>query len=259
MWKRWLCLSVMLTTVLVHGAFAKDWNRIRVAIEGAYPPFNETNSQGELVGFDVDIARALCEELRAECVLVQQDWDGMIPGLLARKYDAIIASMSITEERKQKVDFTGKYYSSPARFVARKGSFSSASNSLLKGKRVGVQAATVMDSYLTDNYGDLVTIRRYDTQEQATLDLTAGRLDLMFGELFTLDEGFLQRDEGSDYEFVGPVFSDPNWFGEGIGIAIRKQDSDLRDQLNQGIGALRASGTYDNIRKQYFAYDIFGD
>jgi arginine/ornithine transport system substrate-binding protein len=259
MWKRWTSLLLVFGGLFVTAASAKDWDRIRVAIEGAYPPFNETNAAGELVGFDVDIANALCQELNAECVLMQQDWDGMIPGLLARKYDAIIASMSITEERKKRVNFTEKYYASPARFVAKRGEFTSAANALLKGKRVGVQGATVMDSYLTDNYRDLVEVRRYDTQEQATLDLTAGRIDLIFGEVFTMDEGFLQKPEGANYEFIGPTFSDQKWFGEGIGIAVRKQDGDLRDQLNAGIQAIRSNGAYDTIRKDYFAYDIYGD
>ena len=254
--------SIFLFAFLFMSGFVTQvWAQktIRIATEGAYPPFNQTNSKGELVGFDVDIANALCATMKVKCRIVQQDWDGMIPALLARKYDAIVASMSITEERKKKVAFTQKYYVSPARFIAKKGKYSSAANSLLKGKRVGVQGTTVMDSYLSDNYGELVTVRRYQTQEQANLDLTLGRIDLVFGEIFTLDAGFLQTSKGKNFAFVGPVFSDPQWFGDGIGIAIRKRDSTLLAQFNDAIQTIRANGTYDTIRKKYFAYDIYGE
>ena len=149
---------------------AKDWSKIRIGVEGAYPPFSAVTTSGELIGFDIDIANALCEEIGAECTLVQQDWDGIIPALLARKYDAIIASMSITEERKKKVAFTGKYYSTPAKFAQRKGAGIEISKEGLAGKTVGVQRATIHDNFVTGEFGDSIDIKRYGTQDEAYLD-----------------------------------------------------------------------------------------
>ena len=252
-------IGLLLLSMITFQLEAKEWKKIRIASEGAYPPFNETDSSGKMIGFDIEIGDALCTKMQANCRWVQQDWDGMIPGLMARKYDAVIASMSITEERQKRVAFTKKYYTSPARFIAKKGNFRAISNANLKGKKVGVQGTTVMDHYLTDNYGDIVKIQRYGTQQQANLDLISGRLDLVFGEVFSTDSGFLQTENGQNFEFIGPIFSDPQWFGEGIGIAIRKKNQDLVEQMNQALIAIRADGTYDQIQSKYFSYDIYGD
>lgn len=243
---------------LSGGVEAKEWTKVRIGVEGAYPPFSSTSPEGELQGFDIDIAHALCAQMQVECTLVAQDCDGIIPALLARKYDAIIASMSITEERKQKVDFTNKYYQTPARFVARKGAGFEVSPEGLKGKRVGVQRATIHDSFLTDNFGDSVEIVRYGTQDEANLDLVAGRVDLLLADSIALNEGLLKSEEGKEFEFVGPPYSDPKWFGEGAGIALRKGDTELKEMFNQAIDAIRANGTWDKIAQKYFDFDIYG-
>ena len=237
-------------------AGAKDWQRVRIGIEGAYPPFSETKPDGSLVGFDIDIANALCDQIQAKCTLVTQDWDGMIPALLARKYDAIIASMSITPERKKRVAFTNKYYSSPARFLKRGSDNIAIDKGRMSGLKVGVQQETVMDSFVTDNFGDVVDIRRYATQEDANNDMSTGRLDLLFSELGPGD-AFIDSQKVR-YEFVGPSYTDEKWFGEGIGIAVRKYDQNLRRSLNDAIKAIRANGTYKRIQDNYFDYDIYG-
>ncbi len=255
-----------LVLVLMAGALAlvagplaaKEWKKIRIGVEGAYPPFSEVGPDGKLKGFDIDIAMALCAKIGAECELIQQDWDGIIPALLAKKFDAIVASMSITEERKKRVDFTDKYYQTPARFVRKKGSGIEITKEGLKGKKVGVQRATIHDNYLTDNYGDTVEIVRYGTQDEANLDMLAGRVDLLLADSVALLDGFLKTDKGKDYEFVGPELRDKKWFGEGAGIAVRKEDGDLRALLNEAIKAIRADGTYDKIAKKYFDFDIYG-
>ena len=244
--------------VLASGAQAKEWTKIRIGVEGAYPPFSSIAPDGSLVGFDIDIANALCAELKAECKLVPQDWDGIIPALLAKKFDAIVASMSITEERLQKVDFTKKYYQTPARFVAKAGTIPDISKEALAGKKVGVQRATTHDSFLTDNFGDAVEVVRYATQDEANLDLVAGRVDLLLADSVTLSEGLLKTDQGKGFAFVGPAYSDQKWFGLGSGIAIRKSDNDLRDQLNAAIDAIRANGTWDKIAAKYFDFDVYG-
>jgi len=236
-----------------------DWTKIRIGTEGAYPPFNFVDKNGELMGFDIDIAKALCEEMGVECEFVIQDWDGMIPGLLAKKYDAIIASMSITEERKQKVDFTEKYYLTPARFVTKKDAGIEISKAGLKGKSVGVQRATIHENFLRDNFGDAVDIKSYATQDEANMDLVAGRVDLVIADATVLLGGFLETDAGKDYEFVGPGYTDAKWFGDGIGIAIRKEDDDLRKMFNDAIQGIRKNGVYQKINAEYFDFDVYGD
>lgn len=232
--------------------------KVTIATEGAYPPFNFVDAEGKLQGFDVDIANALCEKMQAECTIVAQDWDGIIPGLLAKKYDAIVASMSITEERKKQVAFTGKYYNTPAKFVAKKGAGIEISKEGLQGKIIGVQVSTIHENFARDNFGDVAEIKAYDTQENANLDLVAGRVDVLIADSVALDEGFLKTDMGKDYEFVGPDFNDPKWFGEGAGIAVRKEDTALLEALNKAIAEIRKDGTYKKIQDKYFTYDVYG-
>ncbi|MDH3467027.1 MAG: ABC transporter substrate-binding protein [Gammaproteobacteria bacterium] len=247
------------TVALVStSVIAGEWKKIRIGVEGAYPPFSSITADGKLVGFDIDIANALCAELGAECELVPQDWDGIIPALLAKKYDAIIASMSITEERKKKVAFTNKYYNTPAKFVRRKGSGIEISMEGLKGKTVGVQRATTHDNFITGEFGEAVDIKRYATQDEAYLDAVAGRLDLLLADSVAMDDGFLKTDQGKDFEFVGPGYSEVKYFGEGAGIAVRKEDQDLVDMLNKAIDAIRANGTYEKINSNYFEFDVYG-
>ena len=196
--------------------------------------------------------------MKAECTLVKQDWDGMIPALLARKYDAIIASMSITEERKERVDFTDKYYHTPARLVAKEGAGLVVTPEGIKGKKIGVQRETIHDKFATDNWVEVAEIVRYGTQDEANLDAVAGRVDALLADIVVLSEGFLKTDQGKDFEFTGPEFNDPKWFGPGAGIAVRKQDKDLTEQLNKAIAAIRANGTYDAIAKKYFDFNVYG-
>lgn len=232
---------------------------LRIGTEGAYPPFNYYNDAGELVGFDVDIANALCEAMDAKCTLVAQDWDGIIPGLLANKYDAIIASMTITEERKQSVDFTNKYYNTPGRFVAPKGKeYNDISPEALKGLVIGAQRATTHATYLEDNLADVATIKLYDTQENANLDLVSGRLDLILADSLIMSE-WLKTDEGQGFHLTGPAVSDPKWYGEGIGIAVRKGDDELREKFNAALKQIRSDGTYKAINDKWFDVDIYGD
>lgn len=238
------------------GVSAAGAETLRIGVEGAYPPFSTITPSGELQGFDIDIANALCAEMGVECELVAQDWDGIIPALLARRYDAIIASMSITEERKQVVDFTNKYYQTPARFAAAEDAQIDFESDLA-GKRIGVQRATTHDNYITDNY-PAAEIVRYATQEEANLDLVAGRVDMLLADSVTLDQGFLQTDAGAGFAFVGPVLTDARWFGEGAGIAIRKGDTELKEKLNAAIAAIREQGIYDQIQAKYFEFDIYG-
>ena len=257
--KKWILAAAVVTALGTTAVQAKEWNTVRFGIEGAYPPFSWTEPNGELRGFDVDMANALCKELEAKCQIVSQDWDGIIPSLLARKYDAIIAAMSITEERKKRVDFTGKYAQIPNKFVAKKGTELDFTKEGLKGVKVGVQRATTHDKYLTDNFGGSVEIVRYGSFDDAYLDLKAGRIATVLGDASALEEGLINKPGGDGYEFIGPSLTDPKWFGEGMGIAVRKQDKDLTKQLDEAIKSLREKGIYQQIASKYFAYDVYGE
>jgi len=258
--KKFLILVTVIALVFAFGTVqAKDWKVVRIGVEGAYPPFSYTTADGKLEGFDIDIARALVKAMGAEIKLVPQDWDGIIPALLARKYDGIIASMTITEERKKKVAFSNKYYNTPAKFVAKKGIVKEFTKDTLKGKTIGVQRATTHDSYLTDNYGKDVTIKRYATQDDAYLDMKAGRLDFLLADSVALSDGFLKKPEGQDFEFVGPDMTDVRWFGVGAGVAIRKKDKDLVEMFNKAIDQIRADGTYKKIQDKYFNFNVYGE
>lgn len=258
--KKFLLYLTMIALVMAAGSgWAKDWKKVRIGVEGAYPPFSYTEPNGDLAGFDIDIARALGKAMGAEVTLIAQDWDGIIPALLAKKYDAIIASMSITEERKKKVAFSNKYYNTPAKFISKKGAMPAFSKEAIKGKKIGVQRATIHDRYLTDNYGKDVEIKRYGTQDEAYLDLTAGRVDMLLADSIALSDGFLKKPEGADYQFVGPDLSDPKWFGDGAGIAMRKDDADLAEKFNMAIDKIRSDGTYKAIQDKYFDFNVYGE
>lgn len=258
--KNFLSLIIVLSMVLAAGSvFANEWKKIRVGVEGAYPPFSMVTPDGKLEGFDIDMAKAIVAAAGAEVELVVSDWDGIIPALLAKKFDCIVASMSITEERKKKVAFTGKYYQTPAKFVVKKGMIQDFSKEAIKGKSVGVQRATIHDKYLTDNYGSDVDVKRYGTQDELYLDITAGRIDMFLSDSIAASEGFLQKPEGQEFEFVGPDLTDPKWFGDGTGIACRQEDIDLVNKLNAAIKKIRSDGTYQKIQNKYFDFNVYGD
>jgi lysine-arginine-ornithine-binding protein len=243
--------------MLAGAAYAQDKRKVKIGTEGAYPPFNSIGTDGQLVGFDIEIAKALCAAANFECEFVVQDWDGIIPGLIAKKYDAIVASMSITDKRKEVVDFTDKYYATPAKFVAAKGAGFDISPDGLAGMAVGVQRATVSEDFLRGEFPE-ADVRAYATQDEANADLVSGRLDLVLADAVPLLEGFLKTDAGQEFEFVGSDYFDPKYFGEGVGIAIRKGEDDLRLAFNEAIDKIRADGTYQAINAKYFDFDVYG-
>ena len=244
-----LMFAAMLAAGLIAaGSGAQAQDTIKVATEGAYPPFNGKDAAGELVGFDLDIAKALCAEIKAKCEIVAQDWDGIIPGLEAKKYDMIAASMSITDERKQKVDFTNPYYSNYLRLMAKKGSGLTGADGLA-GKTVGAQRATVASTWLEDKLGRRSTVKLYDTQTAAYSDLEAGRLDALVSDVYPAFD-WLKDKPG--FEFVGDKID----IEDKIGIAVRKGDP-LREKLNKALTAIRSNGTYAKLNAKYFPFDIY--
>ena len=226
----------------------------RIATEGTYPPWSFKNSQGALQGWDVDIAKALCERMQARCEIVAQDWDGIIPGLMARKYDLIVASMAITPQRLQRVDFSDKYKETVSRFIARKGTPADVSPDALAGKAIGVQRGSIQAGYLTQNYKN-ANIKFYDTPQAAELDLVADRVQYIFGNVVTYHVGFMTTPQASDFAFTGPDMKG-GLLGEGNGIAMRKGDAEMRARVNAALAAIRADGTYDRITAKYFPFKL---
>jgi len=244
--------------VVAAGGATADGMTVRIATEGGYPLFNTVDKDGKLQGFDVDIANALCERMKARCTIMAQDWDGIVPGLLAKKYDAIIASMAISEEHKKRVLFTDKYYDAPTRFVGKKGVNIQITTEGLKGKRIGVQRATTQENFLRAKFPEAEAVI-YSTTDSADADLAAGRLDLRIDDGTVLEFGFLKSEAGRDYEFVGPSFFEPlEILGYGAGIAVRQDDTALRDAFNKALKDIRADGTYKKINDKYFSFDVYG-
>jgi lysine-arginine-ornithine-binding protein len=236
------------------GAGGAQAETLRIGTEGAYKPFNFISEGGELQGFDIDIARALCDEMKVECTFVAQDWDGIIPGLQAGRYDAIVASMSITPDREEVVLFTDPYYRSPAAFMVQKESgLTDISPQGLAGKTIGAQAATTHARYLQDKYPG-IDLKLYRTLDDAVLDLESGRVDAVMGDKLPLYDW--AQDEAKGFVFVGEDITDVAYFGPGIGIALRKEDAALRDRINAALKAIVADGRYEAINARYFPFSI---
>ena len=244
-----ILLAAVATLTFGTSAIAAD--KLKIGTEGAYPPFNLIDASGQVGGFDVEIAKALCAKMAAECEVVTSDWDGIIPALNAKKFDFLAASMSVTEERKAAVDFTDAYYTNKLQFIAPKASDLKADKASLKGKVIGAQRATIAGTWLEDNLDGVVDIKLYDTQENAYLDLASGRLDGVLADKFVNWE-WLKSDAGKDFEFKGePVFDNDK-----IAIAVRKGDP-LREKLNTALKEIVADGTYKQINDKYFPFSIY--
>lgn len=233
---------------LTLGTTASAQDVLRIATEGAYPPFNYITADGELAGFDVDIARALCEEMQRECEIVAQDWDGIIPGLVNDQYDAIVASMSITEERLQAIDFTDPYYSNYISIVGVADAGLKLED--LENRSVGAQRATIGAQWAEDEFGRRGDIRLYDTYPAAFADLGAGRIDAVVADYLPAAE-FIESNEGFDY-VVDRIGLDDR-----IGIGIRHGEPELKEAFNAALRAIRENGTYQEINARYFPVDIF--
>ena len=223
---------------------------LRIAFDVPYEPFEYRDDNGELTGFEVELATAMCEELQANCEFVIQAWDGMIPGLLARKFDLIMSSMSITPERAERVLFSKPYYITPGGWFGPE-SFNTDVTDMdaMKDKTVGVQRGTTMDTYVTENMGGVVNIKRYTTAEDMVLDLEGQRLDVVFVDYPVGEQTILNRE---GYKEVGESVK----LGEGVGVAMRKRDAKLADDVNAALKKLKEDGTYDTIMQKYFNYDI---
>jgi len=226
-----------------------------ISTDGTYPPFSEMASDGQMTGFDIDIGKALCEQMKRECRFEQLDWEGLIPALKTNKVDVILASMNDTPERRESISFTDPYYSNPGLFARPVGSKVEPTADGVKGKVVGVLRASIFDNYVTAKFPD-ADIQRYTSQEEVNQDALAGRVDLLFADKIVLED-FLRRDEGKTFEAVGEI-DDPEYFGAGIAIGVRKNDNALREELNAALKAIKENGAYKKVNDKYFSYDISG-
>ena len=252
--KKLLTVSILGVAIAAGTAQARDYDHVRFGVDVPYEPMEYRGADGELTGFDIELGNALCDEIGITCEWIEQEWDGIIPGLLSRNYDAIMSSMTINEERRQTVRFSDSYITIPGAWFAPEGSeISDINEESLAGKSIGVQRGTTYDTYATDAYGNTSTINRYSTADDMVLDLEAQRLDVVFLEFVVGQATLLESDHG-DYRVVGEMVSGPKEvFGEGFGIAFRPRDEALAERFNEALATLKEDGTYDEIYQRYFA------
>lgn len=243
-------IALALSCVLAFGSSVLSAQDLKLAVDVPYEPFEFKAPDGTLTGFEIELGNAVCAEIKANCEWVIQAWDGIIPGLLARKYDAIMSSMSITEERAKKVLFSEGYYNTPSGWFAKKGMDTDVtSKDAMKGKKIGVQRGTIQDNYASEQFGDVAEIKRYTTADDLVLDLRGGRTDIVLLD-YPVGESAILTD--ADYTSVGENLQ----LGNGVGVAFRKRDKDLAEQFNKALSKLKTNGTYDTIMKKYFKYNI---
>ncbi|WP_239495288.1 transporter substrate-binding domain-containing protein [Salinicola halophilus] len=254
--------SAMLAGALLGGVLVSApvsaQEDVRFGIDVPYEPFVVRGADGELSGFEIDLGNELCQRAELECSWVEQGWDGIIPGLLARKYDAILSSMAITPERERQVLFSLPYYNTPSVWItARDRDIDISDRESLDGLTVGVQRGTIRDVYVTEKYSDVLDIQRYGSSQDVVNDLQAGRLDLTFEDFPLAVEGIDFRDDDSPYKQLGDTIKTPtSIFGEGAAIAFRQRDEDLAEQFNAAICEVYADGTFDALMEEYFDYDL---
>ena len=264
-------LGLLITLFLTISANA---DKIKIGTEGAYPPWNSKDASGKLIGFEVELAWALCRYMEKQCVIVEQDWDGMIPALIMRKFDAIMAGMSITAERQKTINFSQGYADEVASLAVMKGSSlegmdtpeginlslggSDVKKALktltgaLAGKTVCVQTATIHQNFLDSGDVGKVNVRTYKTQDEVNLDLTAGRCDAALAAAVAFSD--YAEKSGKPVVLVGPTFSG-GAFGNGVGVGIRKDDTALLNDFNKAIDKARKSGKISELAIKWFGFD----
>ncbi|GAA4661172.1 transporter substrate-binding domain-containing protein [Bartonella pachyuromydis] len=249
---KFLAVALIISaTLFTQSAHTKT---LQIASDASYPPFSYIDSNNELKGFDIDISYALCKKMNVECIIVTQDFEGMIPGLLAKKYDAIVSSLAATWERLQKIDFTDPYYNTKLAIVVSKDSeIKEISAEAFKGKNLGAQSNTTQAAYAEDHYAsEGANIKLYPTVIEVTRDLLSHRLDIVIcDKIHALN---WLKNEGKDCCKLLGILEETS---SPIAIAIRKNNSDLKNKFNEAIKEIRLDGTYDKIMKKYFAFDIY--
>ncbi len=268
--------SLLLSSFAVP-ASAEDLSSIRIGTDGRFPPWNATGSQGELVGFEIDLGNTLCQRLSVQCKFVAQTWNGMIPALITGRYDAIMAGMAITEEREQSIRFTSCYANEPATFVARNRSSPTGRltesqkidltirdeqddlaitqlRQAFTGSIIGVQIASYHEDFVDTFFGDVAEVQVFDTLESLTIGLDAGRIDLAFMARSTVKR-LTEGDSGFQLLAIGPAIAG-GILGKGVGIGTRIGDDDLRRMFDDAIADAIADGTVARLSRRWFGYDL---
>lgn len=253
-WTSRLAIGAAFAALLASTAPAMADLKIGISAE-PYPPFASQDATGKWVGWEIDFANALCAEIKEKCEIVATAWDGIIPALTSKQIDVIIASMLITQKRKEVIDFTQFYYDTPPAMIGPKDGDKDISPAHLKGKTLGVQVSTGHERYASKYLVPAgVEIKTYSTQDEANNDLAAGRLDYVLANSSALYD-FLDTDQGKACcELKGIIEKpkdDPGIYGEGVGAGVRKEDTALKDKLNAAITAMAKAGKFDEITKNY--------
>jgi octopine/nopaline transport system substrate-binding protein len=264
-------LTVLASLLLFVNTYADN---IKIGTEGAYPPWNSKDAAGNLIGFEVELANELCKIMKHNCTIVEQDWDGMIPALVSRKFDAIMAGMSITDERKKTINFSQGYADEVASLAVMKGSKNEGLKTLsainltdinaeeqttldtlvkaFKGKTIGVQTATIHQNFLDSGLMGKVKVRTYKTQDEVNLDLVAGRIDAALAAAVAFTD--YAEKSGKEVVLTGPTFAGGD-FGNGVGVGIRKGDSELINDFNAAIDKARDDGIISRLAIKHFGFD----
>lgn len=258
-----VCVFVLISaTIIFAGAVQEEADVLKAAMECTYPPFNFKDASGELMGFEVDLAEELSKRMGIDIEFVCQEWDGLLPGLLAGKFDMIISTMSITPERQKKVDFSIPYRASTGRFVAPKGAGinpyhedGTPNPDALKGIKVGCCRATTHSNYL-DTMFPGVEVVQYDQASNMLLDFQAGRVEFVFHGPIKMSASFLELPQGEGYEFIGEEIENPAIFGSGVGVAIRKDNEELLKKINDALESIFADGTFKTLNKKYWNFSV---
>ncbi len=241
-------------------AQAKTFTEIKFGVDATYHPFESLSPSGQFVGFDIDLGRAICADLKVKCVFVSQGFDGIIPALQARKFDAILSSMTVTPERAQQIDFSSEMYNEPTSLITKKGAGLLPTAASLKGKTVGVESGTIQESYAKTYWQpNGVNVISYPGPDQVYADLLAGRLDASLQDSVEADYGFLKTPKGADYALAANVTYDPkDVLGSYIAIGVRKNEPVLLKKIDMAIADIIKNGTYKKIESQYFNFDVYG-
>jgi lysine-arginine-ornithine-binding protein len=253
---RWL-LGALVTLSLQ--TFALNAQTIKLGTDPTFAPYESKSPSGEIIGFEIDIAKAMCEKMGVKPVWVENDFDSIIPALQAKKFDAIVSGMAVNEKRKQQINFTDKVFHTPAGMAVLKGSGLNTLAASLKGKSVGMQQGTIFEQYARKYYAPYgVTVTPYKTPDLYRADLLAGRLDAVMDDAVVLQTSLLATPEGKNYEYAKPALKD-EIFGVGAAFGVRKDDAALQQKLNLALAAIRKDGTYARIARKYFSFDPYGD
>ncbi|AOK32392.1 ABC transporter substrate-binding protein [Burkholderia singularis] len=247
-------LTVTLLAVSAGSAYAKDWSTIRFGVDPSYQPFESKGPDGKVVGFDIDLGNEICKRLNAKCVWIENDFDGLIPALKARKFDGVLSSLTITPQREEQIAFSAKLFDTPTRLVAKKGSNLQPTAESMKGKSIGVEQGTIQETYAKTNWApNGAKVVPYQNQDQVYADLQTGRLDAALQDEVQADIGFLKTPRGAGFEFAGKEIPTGS-----AAIGLRKEDTDLKAKIDGAIAAMVKDGTYKKISKKYFDFDVYG-